>query len=235
VNVAARKPDLLDRSILFALEPIVPAARRPEEEIWREFEAARPRLLGSIFDVLARATALRPSIQLPGLPRMADFALWGCAVAKALGRSEQDFLLAHQTNTETRNEEALQASPVAAMVVELIDEQPEWEGTPSELLAELEQLAEKHRVNTKAAGWPRAAHSLSRRLTEVRPNLAAIGIGVTNHRNGRHRTVILQKAPGNGVTSAPEDEPFDLADLPDDGMEDEPRQPSLAASLGELP
>jgi hypothetical protein len=238
VNVAARKPDLLDRSILFALEPIVPAARRPEEEIWREFEAARPRLLGSIFDVLARATALRPSIQLPGLPRMADFALWGCAVAKALGRSEQDFLLAHQTNTETRNEEALQASPVAAMVVELMDVQPEWEGTPSELLAELEKLAEDHRVNTKAAGWPRAAHSLSRRLTEVRPNLAAIGIGVINHRNGRHRTVTLQKTPADsvtGVTSGTEVELFDLADLPDDESDDEPRQPSLAASLGELP
>jgi len=71
----------------------------------------------------------------------------------------------------------------------------------------------------------------------VRPNLAAIGIGVTNHRNGRHRTVTLQKTPANsvtGVTSAAADEPFDLADLPDDDIGDEPRQPSLAASLGEL-
>jgi len=237
VNVAARKPDLLDRSILFALEPIAPADRRPEDALWRDFEAARPHLLGAIFDVLAKAMALRPSIELPGLPRMADFALWGCAVARALGHPERDFLAAYEGNTEARNEEALQASPVAAMVVELMDGQPEWEGTPSELLAELEKLAEDHRVNTKMREWPRAAHSLSRRLTEVRPNLAAIGIGVTNHRNGRHRTVTLQKTPANsvtGVTSAAADEPFDLADLPDDDIGDEPRQPSLAASLGEL-
>ncbi len=237
VNVAARKPDLLDRSILFALEPITPADRRPEEALWRDFEAARPGLLGAIFDVLAKAMALRPSVRLPGLPRMADFALWGCAVARALGHSEQDFLAAYEGNTEARNEEALQASPVAAMVVELMEAQSEWEGTPSELLADLEKLAEEHRVNTKAAGWPRAAHSLSGRLNEVRPNLAAVGITISRRRDGTHRVITLQKAPAvsvTGVTSAPDDEPFDLSDLPDDGTDNDLRQPSLTASLGEV-
>lgn len=223
VNVAARKPDLLDRSLLFALEPIAPVSRRPEETIWREFEAARPGLLGAIFDVLAKAMALRPSVQLPGLPRMADFALWGCAVARALGHSERDFLAAYEGNTEARNEEALQANPVAAMVVEMMEAQSEWEGTPSELLADLEKLAEEHRVNTKAREWPRAAHSLSRRLNEVRPNLAAVGIAVTTRRDGRHRVVTIRKAPADSVTCvtsvAGDEEPFDLAALPDDGTE----------------
>jgi len=73
------------------------------------------------------------------------------------------------------------------------------------------------------------------RLNEVRPNLAAVGIAITTHRDGRHRVISIQKAPANGVTVVPDDEPFDLANLPDDDMEDEPRQPSLAASLGELP
>jgi len=238
VNVAARRPDLLDRCILFSLEPIAPADRRPEEALWREFEAARPRLLGAIFDLLARAMALRPSIQHPGLPRMADFALWGCAIARALGHSEEDFLSAYEGNTEARNEEALQASPVAAMVVELMDAQSEWEGTPSELLAELEKLAEDHRVNTKMREWPRAAHSLSRRLNEVRPNLAAVGITISTRRDGRHRAITVRKIPANGVTgvtTTPEDEPLDLADLPDDDTEEVPRPASLAASFGEVP
>jgi len=177
-------------------------------------------LLGALLDVLVRAMTLRYSIRLPGLPRMADFALWGCTIAKALGRSEEDFLAAYEGNTEARNEEALQASPVAAMVVELIEAQSEWEGTPSELLADLEKLAEEHRVNTKAAGWPKAAHSLSRRLNEVRPNLAAVGIAVATRRDGRHRVVTIRKVPANSVTCvtsvAGEEEPLDLATLPDD-------------------
>ncbi len=239
VNVAAHKPDLLDRCILFGLEPIAPADRRPEEAIWQEFEAARPRLLGAVLDVLARAMTLRRAIRLPGLPRMADFALWGCAIAKALGHPEVDFLAAYQDNTEARNEEALQASPVAAMVVELMDTQSEWEGTPSELLADLEKLAEEHRVNTKAAGWPKAAHSLSRRLNEVRPNLAAIGIVVATRRDGRHRVVTIRKAPANGVTcvtsGAGDEEPLDLAALPDDATEDGIEGASPRASLREFP
>jgi hypothetical protein len=200
VNVAAHKADLLDRCILLGLEPILPANRRSEQEIWREFEAARPQLLGAIFDVLAAAMALRHSIRLPGLPRMADFAQWGCAIARALGHSEQEFLAAYEGNTEARNEEALQASPVAAKVIELMEPRTEWEGTPSELLAELEDLAQQHRVNISASGWPKAPHILSRRLNDIGPNLAAVGITVATRRDGRHRVVTIRKTSVTGLT-----------------------------------
>ena len=201
VNVAASNADLLDRCILFGLEPINPADRRPEEEVWQQFEATRARLVGSIFETLSQAMALRPSVRVGGLPRMADFALWGCAVAEALGYSQEDFLSAYEGNTETRNEEALQASPVAAIVLELMEAHSEWEGTPTELLAELETLAEQHRVNTKSSAWPKAAHALSHRLNEVRPNLAAVDISVSTRREGRRRIVTIEKAARNGVTT----------------------------------
>jgi len=215
VNVAAHKPDLLDRCILFPLEPIEPSMRMPEEAIWKEFDEARPRLLGAIFDTLSKAMALRVSVHLSELPRMADWALWGCAIAKALGHFAKEFMAAYEGNTETRNEEALQASPVAAMVMELTEKQAEWEGTPSELLAELEALAAQHRVNTKSSAWPKAAHSLTRRLNEVRHNLAAAGITVTVDRSGGRRKVRLQKVAQNtviGVTSVQESlEPQEIA------------------------
>ena len=234
VNVAASKPDLLDRCILFGLEPINPVDRRSEEEVWQQFEAARARLIGSIFDTLSQAMALRPSVRLGGLPRMADFALWGCAVAEALGYSQEDFLSAYEGNTETRNEEALQASPVAAMVMELMDGQPEWEGTPSELLAELEALANDHHVNTKSSVWPKAAHALSRRLNEVRPNLAAVGISVSTRREGRRRVVTIQKAAENsviGVTTVTDnDETPDSPPLPDDDSSGQLAEASSVAS-----
>lgn len=238
VNVAAHKPDLLDRCILLGLEPIEPARRRPEAAIWREFEDARPRLLGSILDALSRAMGLHGSVRLTGLPRMADFALWGCAVARALGHSPDEFMAAYDGNTEARNEEALQASPVAAMVVELMEAQQEWEGTPTELLTDLEKLAEEYRVNTKATGWPKAAHALSRRLNEVMPNLAAVGIAVAMRRDGRRRVVTIRKTPANSVTCvtsvAEDEEPLDLAGLPDDATVGDLEEASPTASLGEF-
>jgi hypothetical protein len=239
VNVAASKPDLLDRCILFGLEPISPAHRRPEQEIWQQFEAARPRVVGAVFDTLSRAMALRDSVRVPVLPRMADFALWGCAVAEALGYSHDGFLAAYEGNTETRNEEALQASPVAGMLMELMDRQPEWEGTPTELLAELETLAEQHRVNITSREWPKAPHALSRRLNEVRPNLAAVGIDVQMRRDGRHRMVAVRKVPGNGVTAVTtvteNDGALDLTALPDDDTSSEPGVAALTVSPDESP
>jgi hypothetical protein len=41
------RPDLADRAIFLTLPPIGKAQRRSEAELWREFEIARPRILGS--------------------------------------------------------------------------------------------------------------------------------------------------------------------------------------------
>ena len=40
------RPDLADRAIVLTLPPISDAQRRPEAELWAEFEQARPSILG---------------------------------------------------------------------------------------------------------------------------------------------------------------------------------------------
>jgi hypothetical protein len=47
------RPDLADRAIFLTLPPIGEAQRRPEAELWREFEMARPRILGALLDAAA--------------------------------------------------------------------------------------------------------------------------------------------------------------------------------------
>jgi hypothetical protein len=47
------RPDLGDRAIFLTLAPIGEAQRRPESELWREFEIARPRILGALLDAVA--------------------------------------------------------------------------------------------------------------------------------------------------------------------------------------
>jgi hypothetical protein len=41
------RPDLGDRAIFLTLAPIAEMERRPEADLWREFETARPRILGA--------------------------------------------------------------------------------------------------------------------------------------------------------------------------------------------
>ena len=77
--------DLADRSIAMTLPPIPDAARRPEAELWRNFEAAAPGILAALLDGLVMALRRLPTLRIDNLPRMADFARLACAAAPAFG------------------------------------------------------------------------------------------------------------------------------------------------------
>jgi len=78
------RPDLADRAIMLTLPPISDAQRRPEAELWSDFERARPGILGALLDIVAHGLARRSDVHLTSLPRMADFALWSAACETAL-------------------------------------------------------------------------------------------------------------------------------------------------------
>ena len=54
------RPDLADRAIFLTLPPITEAQRRPENEFWRKFEIARPRILGALLDAAAQGLRALP-------------------------------------------------------------------------------------------------------------------------------------------------------------------------------
>lgn len=193
INIPTRRPDLLDRSVLFGLGPIAPVERKPEEQLWSQFEQARPALFGAAVDVVSRAMAILPTISLPAPPRMADFARWGCAIARALGHAETEFIDAYDANIAVQNEEVLHSHPVATAVAALMERRGEWEGTATKLLDELEKVAREQRISTDAKGWPGAPHVLTRRLKEVQPNLAAAGIDVQCNRNRQGSSIWIRR------------------------------------------
>jgi DNA primase len=239
INVAAHKADLLDRCILIGLDPILSDNRIPEQQFWRRFEEARTRLMGAIFDVLSRAMALHPAVELPQLPRMADFALWGCAITEALGRGRNEFLCAFDENAVNRNDEVLQSNPVAAMVVVLMEDRDEWTGSASELYAEVVSLAQVHKIDTRAKSWPKAPEALTRRLNEVAANLAAAGIHIDRLREGQKRWIVLRKGVADsviGVISVTEDQST-LNSAPSDGdaIDDGREMPSPVPSRDSTP
>ena len=82
-NVVSRA-DLADRAIFLTLAPIAEQRRRSEVELWREFERARPAILGALLDAAAHGLRTLPRVRLDRLPRMADFAIWATACETAL-------------------------------------------------------------------------------------------------------------------------------------------------------
>ena len=204
INMAASRPDLLDRALIFGLERVVPERRREESEFWAEFEKDRPYIIGGLLDILAGAMAAHPNVKLDRLPRMADFCRWGYAVAEALGMPGEAFLDAYYRNIGSANEEAISGNPVAAAVVALMNGTNYWQGGASKLLDALDEVAKTERINTGAKGWPKAASVLVKRLKQVQSNFldANISCTITRTSGGSNKSIIVFQRIGENASTA---------------------------------
>ena len=91
-DLGVTRPDFLDRAIIIEFYDIKPQARRDERQFWREFEAARPRLLGALLDAVVAGLRKLPALTPGPLPRMADFATWATACEAGLQLGHGEFL-----------------------------------------------------------------------------------------------------------------------------------------------
>ena len=148
------RPDLADRAIFLTLEAIPEERRRPEKELWAEFNAARPQLLGTMLDAVSHGLKMLPDTQLDSLPRMADFALWATACETAVW-PPGTFGAAYVGNRDEAVDSIIEADPVGCAIRSLIGTRTEWTGTASDLLGALdEEVGEKVR---KSKAWPSSA------------------------------------------------------------------------------
>lgn len=198
INVTARKGDLLDRGILIGLDQLQEVDREEEALLRKKFNENLPGILGDIFNILAKTMALYSSVKLKNLPRMADFAKWGYAIAEVIGNHGDDFIIAYSQDEEDRIMEALDANPLSTAIIVLMGEQPEWTGTPTELLNTLEEVAEREKINIrKSKTWPKSPAWITRRLNEIESGLITAGIEVEQHRDGQKRTITILKPKKN--------------------------------------
>jgi hypothetical protein len=188
-DVVARS-DLLDRSVLINL-PVIRDVT-PEAQFWADFDAALPRLLGAVLDAVSMAIANVGTVELEQTPRMADFARWVTAAEPALGLDDGEFLRAYLANRATADQTALEASPIGRFILRIAEYEQQWEGSATELLAKLNDLAnEQDRIyerdkigpTRRQQGWPGAANVLSNKLTLLAPNLRRVGVDVVIDRD----------------------------------------------------
>lgn len=199
INIVATRPDLLDRSVLLELERIPKEERKSECTIWGAFEADLPQFLGAIFNTISAAMSLYEEEALQEVGRMADFTYWGYAIAEVLEVGGEKFLQTYLSNQDTANEEALSSHPVAAAVIAFMKSRHIWSASVSELLRELETVAERERINTNVKIWAKDANVLSKRLKEVKSNLEEIGISYDIRHAGNFKKITLEN---QGVASS---------------------------------
>jgi hypothetical protein len=186
--------DLADRTV--RIECVAPEVRIGETQLWRDFEEARPKLLGSLLDLLSAAIANYGRVVVPEDSdiRMPDFVRVGEAIGLRLGWEAGALTQAYRENRAKAAQEIAELDPIFAPLEELLawGANETWKGTAAELLTALTQETQKLGGSTRDMGWPKNAKGMSNKLRRLRPALAKIGIevGVPQRSNGRTTVTI---------------------------------------------
>jgi hypothetical protein len=185
------RPDLADRAILLMLAPIAERQRRSENALWREFELARPHILGALLDAAAHGLNMLPYVRLKQLPRLADFAIWATACESAF-RPAGTIEIAYSNNRRVAIENIVDSDPVAVLVREIMADRAQWTGSASDLL--------QAGINVPGSGWPKNPRALAGRLRRAQTLLRTLGIEIVFGREGRVGTRTI------GITAIGEDQ-----------------------------
>lgn len=186
-----QRPDLLERTIVVELPRIEPSRRMPERAFERELARIAPGVLGALLDAVVVALQRIDSVEVPLLPRMADFTLWVEAAAPSLGWKGGEFVTTYKANTATKEVQSLEADEVAETLVawsryklpQVGDELPV---TLKQLLSELSALRLAGNDPTRIASvapttrmppeWPDSGKALLIRLAQAQPLLRQWGV-----------------------------------------------------------
>ena len=198
INVPTDRGDVLDRSLVVELERIPDSERKTEEELWERFEAEHPKLLGALFDTLAKAIALKPSLKLSRRPRLADWGEYAAAVYEVMGWGAETFLKDWDEVVKVQNQATLDGSPVAQAIIKFMEDKDEYIATSSEMHSKLKVVATQLGVDVdRDKAWPKSARWLWRRIKEVLPLLVAAGIEASRGRDESAKQIALRRFPTN--------------------------------------
>ncbi len=217
IGEVATRGDLIDRSITVTLEPIPEGDRLTEATLRIRFADRAPHAFGALLTAASTALGRLHEVDLQRLPRMADHARWVEAAAPALGWEPGEYIDTFDAMRKSAVETALEASPLTAPIRALAV--GGWEGTATDLLAELADLVEDQVARSRS--WPKSARSLSTALRRLAPDLRSEGIeiehGQTTGAGSRRVWSIRTASDSSDASDAPTQDTLDSA--PQSGSE----------------
>jgi hypothetical protein len=187
------RSDLADRAVILHLAPIKEEGRLSETEFWSAFEAERPKIFGAMLDFVVWGLRAKPRIQLPQLPRMADFVMRSVACEGAFA-SKGAFLRAFNISVSETTETLIDEDCVAIAVRVFMIGRSTWRGTATQLLRELSDGDRTEEQVSRWASWPRNPALFSTRLRAASAILRKVGTEVSFNRDSsdRRRTRIIE-------------------------------------------
>lgn len=190
INFGELQPDLRDRCYSIKLRPLDGASRKSQDELNREFEAEKPKLLGAILDALVNALGngdYEPEIDT----RLLDA---GKFIMRAAAHNNSHLPFSaekfKEVLTESKKQEEISYAldnPIACAIYYMAQEAkdksdtkgdiPVWEGTTSKLLLAVKSKAKEIGIGKNILKSP---VSLGKKMREVSELLKPYDIEINN-------------------------------------------------------
>ena len=195
INDQMPNQDLVDRTIVFDLEPIADTARWPETKILAELKEDLPAIMWWIFRGLSVAQQNYQDIKLDSYPRLADFVQAVVAACPGLDMDAGEFLEALARNRIDSVERSLNQNPVSAAILDFMDsfEEGSWSGTGTALLELLNKDVDGD--IKKHSNWPSKPNKLSAMLNRAAPFLKTRGLDIQWAKSGQRSITLAKRLP----------------------------------------
>ena len=197
IGAVVLRQDLLDRTISICLPTI--EQRRTEKDLNENIERYLPSIFGGILTLFSESLAELPAVEIESdqLPRMADFAKLGEAMAASLGFEVGAWLAKYHDHRKNAVRRTIDSSPVAVQCLKFVDSGRSHQGTVKDLLDALNEL--RSGMFEEKEYWPRSPRGLGDVLRRIAPGMRLLGVhlSVDNKpkRDGIHCT--LRKIQGS--------------------------------------
>lgn len=199
----ATRADLLSRALLVHLETMPHEQRKELDVVKADFEAARPSLLGAVFDAVSCSLRNKDRIVVKHPPRMADMANWVTRAEPALGWERGTYVTMFQTSVEEAASISLEASPLGQGLLQWLRYHPRgYDGYAASFLDELNRSLDINLDIRRRKGWPALPHFFTSELRRIAPSLRRQGWEVAIERERKGARVTLTHVSGDAGIAA---------------------------------
>lgn len=176
INIIPGQSDLAERCFLFEPRKISKELRQTDDQFWTNFEKDKPAILGAMFEVLSKAMAILPTLQMGSLHRMADAHQEMTAIAVALDTDPTEFDRIFWANVDHLKMANTASNPFVEAVLDYLQHRPnENTMTMSGLLDAMRNDFANRSRNAHLASLPKDSSWLSRKLSEAETSLNEAG------------------------------------------------------------
>lgn len=192
IDVLIKENDLLDRAIFFTLERFETEQFITEKQLEESFVKDKPMILGLCFSILQLAMQDTLPIEDSAKSRMVAFTVWAIRIGRAMGYKDEYVIRLLKKNRTLINQQALSENELAQTLLYYMTFYDTKVHTVAELLKILKKIAPE--IQIEVSKLPKQPNSLSRKLAEIRTNLAEEGITYTIVPKSRGKEITIKNS-----------------------------------------